>query len=494
MYFYIVVAEYMALIYFIMEKLIGRETEKEILNSALQSDEPELIAVYGRRRVGKTFLIRQVFKSNLIFEFSGVHHAPANEQLRNFRDTLANNISFKISLAVPENWTEAFKMLINFATPLLKKQKVVIFFDEFPWLSSAKSGFMSAFEYFWNSWGTKQPNLIVTICGSAASWMIQKVVNNKGGLHNRITKRIRLIPFTLRETAAYLNSRSILLDQYQILQIYMAFGGIPQYLKEIKKGESAAQAIDRVCFTKDGLLQNEFDNLYYSLFDTADKHISIVKALASKASGLTRKDIILACSLSSGGTTTKILDELIESGFVSAYVPFEKNSRDIIYKLSDEFSRFYLKFIDNSRAGGQGTWVKLSVSPSWKSWSGTAFESICLKHSKEIKVALGISGVYTEESAWRSIGNENMKGAQVDLLLDRQDFCISICEMKFSNTVFTIDKTYALALQNKLDVFKEQTKSKKTLFLTMVTAFGLKDNIYKSGLVQNEITMSDLFV
>ena len=476
-----------------MEKLIGREIEKEILKSALKSDEPELIAVYGRRRVGKTFLIRQVFKTNLIFELSGVHHATVNEQLRNFRDTLADNFNFKISLAVPENWSEAFKMLINFATPLLKTQKVVIFFDEFPWLSSAKSGFMSAFEYFWNSWGTKQPNLIVTICGSAASWMIQKVVNNKGGLHNRITRRIRLIPFTINETAAYLKSRSIVLDQYQILQIYMAFGGIPQYLKEIKKGESAAQAIDRICFTKDGILQNEFSNLYYSLFDTADKHISIVKALAAKSSGLTRKEIISACGLSSGGTTTKIIDELIESGFVSVYIPFEKNVRDSIYKLSDEYSRFYLKFIDNSRSGGQGTWLKLSTSPSWKGWSGNAFESICLKHTKEIKSALGISGVYTEESAWRFIGDKNHKGAQIDLLLDRQDFCISICEMKFANTGFNIDKTYALELQNKLDVFKEQTKTKKTLFLTMVSTFGIKDNIYKSGLVQNEITMADLF-
>jgi len=494
MYFCIVVADYTVLAEYGMEKIIGREIEKDILRGALKSDEPELIAVYGRRRVGKTFLIRQVFEKNLIFEFSGVHHVPVNEQLRNFRDTIADKFNFKISIAIPENWSDAFKMLIDYATPLLKTQKVVIFFDEFPWLSSPKSGFMSAFEFFWNSWGTKQSNLIVTICGSAASWMIQKVVNNKGGLHNRITRRIRLLPFTITETANYLKSRSIILDQYQILQIYMAFGGIPQYLKEIGKGESAAQAIDRVCFTKDGLLQNEFNNLYYSLFDIADKHISIVKVLAAKSSGLKRTEIIAECGLTSGGTTTKIIDELIESGFVSVYIPFEKNLRDSIYKLSDEYSRFYLKFIENSRSGGQGTWLKLSSSQSWKSWSGNAFESICLKHSKEIKSALGISGVYTEESAWRYIGDKNNKGTQIDLLFDRQDFCISICEMKFTNTVFNIDKAYASELQNKLEVFKERTGTKKTLFLTMITTFGIKDNIYKTGLVQNEITMKDLFL
>jgi AAA+ ATPase superfamily predicted ATPase len=476
-----------------MEKLIGREAEINTLKDALASKEAELVAIYGRRRVGKTFLISKVYSQHLLCEFSGVHHAPVREQLNNFRNVIANALNSPIAPAIPTNWTEAFRLLINFAEPLLKKQKGVIFFDEFPWLSAPKSGFLSAFEYFWNSWGSKQENLIVAICGSAASWMIQNIVNNKGGLHNRITRRMRLLPFTLFETAAYLKTKSVSLDQYQILQVYMALGGIPHYLKEIKKGESATQIIDRLCFTKDGLLTNEFKNLYNSLFEMAERHITVVKALAAKPSGLTRKEIIAECGLVSGGGTTKLLEELIESGFAGIYLPFQKNIKEAIYKLTDEYSLFYLKFIEHSRATGQGTWIKRANSQSWKSWSGMAFEGICLKHTVQIKLALGISGIYTEESAWRFAPAKVGKGAQIDLLLDRQDSCISICEMKFSNAAYTIDKPYSIALQEKLNIFKEQTKTKKTLFLTMVTTYGTKENIYKTGLVQNEVTTEDLF-
>lgn len=476
-----------------MTELIGRIVEKQILEQTLASDESELIAVFGRRRVGKTYLIRKTFQKQIIFEFSGVHNAVLKDQLTNFRNALAEKMKLPVPPAVPNNWTQAFQMLKNYAEPLLKKNKCVIFLDEFPWLSSAKSGFLPAFEFFWNSWGTKQNNLILTICGSAASWMIQKIVNNKGGLHNRITRKIRLLPFTLAETGAYLKYNHVNLDHYQIVQLYMAMGGIPQYLKEILPGQSAAQNIDRICFTKDGTLQNEFNNLYHSLFAEADKHISIVKALADKPSGLTRKEIIAECNLSSGGTATSLLEELTESGFIAAYLPFEKNVRDSIYKLSDEYSRFYLKFIENSRATGVGTWIKLSTSPSWRSWSGTAFESVCLKHIDAIKSALGIAGVYTEESAWRYVPGKGQSGAQIDLLFDRQDFCISICEMKFSNTVFTIDKAYAAELIQKRDVFKIKTKTAKTVFIVMVTVFGTQDNSYKTGLIQNDIKLESLF-
>lgn len=477
-----------------MKEIIGRIEEKKILEQTLKSKEAELIALYGRRRVGKTYLIRNTFQKSMIFEFSGVHNASLKDQLLNFSNTLAEQLKSTVPLAVPLNWTEAFIMLKNYAEPLLKKGKCVIFLDEFPWLSSAKSGFLPAFEYFWNSWGTKQNNLILTICGSAASWMIQKIVNNKGGLHNRITKKIRLLPFTLAETGKYLKHLNVNLNNYQVMQIYMTLGGVPQYLKEIKPGQSAVQNIDRICFTKDGALVNEFKNLYHSLFAEADKHIAVVRALAAKPAGLTRKEIIRICGLSSGGRATLLIDELTESGFISAYLPFEKKSRDSIYKLSDEYTRFYLKFMESSRASGAGTWVKLSTTPSWRSWSGTAFESVCLKHIKEIKIALGISGVYTEESAWRYVPGEGEPGAQIDLLINRQDFCISICEMKFSTAEFTIDKAYAAELERKLSVFKNKTKTPKTLFIVMITTFGTKDNGYKTGLVQHNIILDDLFL
>lgn len=476
-----------------MEALIGRIAEKKILSEMLVSPSSELLAVFGRRRVGKTFLIRSVFQKQLIFELSGVHDANAAEQLLNFSKAIAAALGSQLPLAVPKNWTEAFWQLREFASPIIKKRKAVIFFDEFPWLSSHKSGFLSAFEYFWNQWASQQPNLIVAICGSAASWMIKKVVNSKGGLHNRLTRKIRLLPFTLYETEQYLKSNNIHIDRYQILTIFMAMGGVPHYLKELKKGESATQAIDRLFFTKDGLLSTEFANLYRSLFENADRHISVVKALADKPSGLTRNEIIDTCNLQSGGTTSLLLEELVESGFITPMLPFQKNANKSIYKLSDEYSLFYLKFIEHSRATGAGTWLKKSSGSSWRSWSGYAFEGICLKHTDHIKQALGISGVFTETSAWRHAPRTG-NGAQIDLLLDRQDNIISICEMKFSNTEFIIDKAYATELQQKLDVFRRESKTKKTLFLSMVTTYGVKNNVYAIGLVQNQVTMDDLFL
>ena len=473
--------------------VIGRTEEKKLLLDIVNSTDPELVAMYGRRRVGKTFLIRNFLEKQLIFEFSGIHNASLNQQLENFTLAMTKATGSKMPLAKPKNWQQAFKLLTEYITPLINKQKRVVFFDEFPWICSPKSGFMQAFEHFWNTWASKQKNLAVIICGSAAAWMINNIINNKGGLHNRVTKRIRLLPFDLHETEMFLKDRKINLDRYQILQLYMAMGGIPHYLKEIKKGESAIQSIDNICFSKNGLLNEEFKNLYNSLFDDAGNHKLVIKALANNGKGLTRKEIIDTCKISSGGGTTQLLEELMESGFISSYIPFGKNSKDVVYKLTDEYSLFYLKFIEHSRSNGKGTWLKLSRESKWRSWSGIAFESICLKHTQQIKKALGIEGVYTETSGWRYHPQKGEKGAQIDLLIDRQDFCINICEMKFSVNEFIVDKNYAGELENKVSVFKSQTKTTKTLFLTLVTTFGIKKNEHATRLIQNEITMDALF-
>jgi predicted AAA+ superfamily ATPase len=477
-----------------MEIIIGRLNEQLILEKALKSNEPELIAIYGRRRVGKTYLVRQYFNRHLLFDFSGVNNEFSKTQLLNFRNTLVAAAKQQIPPSVPESWTEAFMQLQQFVEPQIKKIKGVIFLDEFPWLNSQRSGFLKAFEFFWNSWASRQPNLIVVICGSAASWMIQKVVNNKGGLHNRITRRIRLMPFTLKESLEYLRYKKVNLDEYQVLQLYMAMGGIPQYLKEIETGQSATQNIDRICFTKDGQLQNEFTNLYRSLFDAADKHIAIVRTLAEKSSGMNRTEISDAVGIATGGTLTELLAELEESGFISSYLPYGKNVKYTIYKLADEYSRFYLKFMENTRSSGPGTWSRIAATQSWTSWSGGAFESICLKHIAQIKGALGINGILTDESIWRHVPGKGKPGAQIDLLIDRADHCISVCEMKFSVNKFTIDKRYADELRNKLSVFADESKTKKTLMLVMVTTFGVKDNVYRNSLVQNEIIIKDLFL
>ncbi len=475
-----------------MESLTGREIEKEILENALSSPEAELIAIYGRRRVGKTFLVRKVYDSRIIMDVSGIHNGTLSQQLINFNKALELASSRKRPLPVPSNWIEAFFLLEKHLTPLIKRKKSVLFFDEFPWMNSRRSGFLPAFENFWNRWASRQENLVVVICGSAASWMIKHVMNNRGGLHNRITQRVRLLPFTLYETEKYLQGRRIKFSRYQLLQLYMVMGGIPQYLKNVKIGESATQSIDRVCFTKDGALFKEFDNLYHSLFEYADNHIKVVRALAGKSTGLSRNQIIQICKLQTGGGTTKLLNELEESGFISSIIPFDKNVSQSIYRLSDEYSLFYIKFIESHKEqASKGAWMRLAESSSWKSWSGYAFENICMKHIDPIKKALGISGVYSITSAWRYQNKE--KGAQIDLLIDRQDQCINICEMKFSINDFTITRAYATDLEKKMMVFKEQTKTRKSMFLTMITTFGVKNNPYKINLVQNELKMDELF-
>ncbi|NDC41250.1 MAG: ATP-binding protein [Chitinophagia bacterium] len=477
-----------------MDALIGREEPIAVLERALQTPVAELIAVYGRRRIGKTFLVRKVFARHLLFECSGVHEARLSVQLKNFSFALSKALKTGLPLQVPPTWMDAFQMLEQLLTPQLgSKQPTVLFFDEFPWLQTPKSGFLAAFEHFWNSWASRQPQLKVVICGSAASWMIQNVLKNKGGLHNRVTVRLRLEPFNLYETEAYLRNRSVKLDRYQILQLYMAMGGVPHYLATVRPGESAAQAIDRECFSPQGLLHSEFTNLFVSLFHDATQHLQVANALAEKTTGITRTEIIARCGMKSGGTATEILNELEESGFIKAYVPFAKQRKDALYRLNDEYSLFYNRFIAKSRATGTGTWLRLAERPAWRAWSGYAFEAICLKHVGQLKKALGIAGVFTTETAWRHQPAPGEQGAQIDLLLDRTDHCINLCEMKYSTNLFTLTKAYAADLQRKQMVFQAQSQTRKTLFITLVTTFGVANKADYAGLLQNEITMDALF-
>jgi uncharacterized protein len=476
-----------------VEEILGRAEEKKLLAKMLGSKEAELIAIYGRRRVGKTFLIRNYYQQFMAFEFTGIHKASLSEQLSNFGRALQVAMGSPIPPATPTNWIQAFTFLSDYLEAKIRKEPVVVLFDELPWIHTPKSGFLQAFGHWWNTWASRQPLIKVVICGSAASWMIDHIINDKGGLHNRVSGTIRLMPFTLGESEQYLVSRGIRLDRYQLLQLYMAIGGIPQYLKQVNKGESASQTIDRLCFARNGPLEKEFVNLYKSLFTNATYHEAIVKALSKKAKGMTRTEVIDACGFTTGGWTTQLFEELEESGFITQYIPFEKTARDSIYKLTDEYSLFYLKFLENSRATGKGTWLRQSAGHSYKSWSGFAFETVCQKHVSQIKHALGIAGVYTESSAWRWIARKNEPGAQVDLLIDRQDHCINLCEMKFAAAEFTIDKKYAGELDKKVQVFREQTKTRKSIFLTMITTYGTRKNDHYTGRVLGEVTMDDLF-
>lgn len=472
--------------------LVGRKAEQEILKKALQSAESEMVAVFGRRRVGKTFLVHAVYRQDIVFEITGVQNGSLNKQLKNFTDQLSEFAKPDLPLKQPVDWLEAFQMLRSYLKQLPEDGKKVLFFDELPWIATHKSGFLDALGYFWNSWASRQA-IVLVICGSAASWMIQKVVNNRGGLHNRITKRIFLEPFTLGETEEYLKSRNLNFNRYHIIQLYMAMGGIPHYLKEIESGKSATQNIDHICFSKNGALKDEFLRLYPSLFANTENHFAIIRALAEKPQGLTRNQIVEEAKLTNGGGLSKILEELSHSGFISTFRTFGKKSKEKLYRLTDEYSLFYLRFIEKTEQEGDQTWKHLSQTQSYKTWSGYAFESICLKHIPQIKKALDIAGIYSLSSAFYKPGTADGPGLQIDLLIDRNDQTINICEIKYYNEEFVVTREYAEKLNYKMALFREATKTKKQLFLVFITTFGIKSNEYSLGLIDKTLTMDNLF-
>jgi hypothetical protein len=475
------------------KQLIGRKAELTILNEALLSDSAEMIAVIGRRRVGKTFLISSAYENRINFKFTGIQNAPNIEQLQNFAFELTKAKGSEELIKTPSNWVEGFILLIQFLETKKTEEKLVVFIDELPWLSGRRSGFLRGLSFFWNSWAVNE-NINVVICGSAASWMIQKVVNNRGGLHNRITQYIHLKPFTLAETEAFLQYKNINLNRYQIAQLYMAIGGVPHYLEKVKSENSVSQIIDNLCFTQNGVLTNEFSKLYPALFENAEKHIAVIRTLAKKRDGMTRAELVEIGKLSNGGTLTNVLTELEQSDFISIYHPFGKKKKTKLYRLTDEYSLFYLKFIENNIQEGRQTWQQISQTQAYKIWSGYAFESLCIKHLPQIKKALEIGGVYTVSSSFYKKGTATEQGTQIDLVLDRKDDIINLFEMKFYNKTFSLSKDYAQQIKTKREIFETTTKTKKMLHWVILTADGFQHNEHSLGLIDNVLTLEDLFL
>ena len=474
-------------------RLVGRENEIEKIDRMLLSGQAEFLAVYGRRRVGKTFLIRQYLKNNLVFDFTGTKDGTKEEQLYNFYEEYLRRATGKKGKQIPSSWQEAFNYLAAYLKSLpVKKQKHVVFIDEMPWLDISRAGFIAALEFFWNQHASNMSNVLLIACGSASSWIKKKLISARGGLYNRVTQRIQLMPFNLYETELFLNSLGAKLPRYQILELYMAMGGIPFYLKEVVKGKSAAQVIDSTCFAKQGLLHTEYAQLYHSLFKNAEQHIAIIEALASRPQGMTRTALSAKTKLSEG-TLSRTLEELAECDFISLYQPLINKRKTAIYKLTDLYSLFYLKFIKPNKKGGRGTWNQLSQLASFTAWSGYAFENICMQHVSQIKKALGISGVYTTTSSWQFAGNDVLPGAQIDMIIDRADQTINLCEAKFTKETFAITKNYAAQLKMKKAIFKQATQTKKVTFITLLTTFPALQNQYYLGEVDNEITMEKLF-
>ena len=470
------------------QNIIGREQEQDTLFSLQQSSMSEFVAISGRRRIGKTFLVNELFEGQFTFRATGIYGMDKRAQLSSFNAALIEaGLKDKQDA---EDWLSAFSNLNALINGLSTDYKKIIFLDEVPWMDTPRSGFLSALEHFWNHWASARHDVLLIICGSAASWMVNRIFTNYGGLYNRLTRRIALEPFTLQECEEYYRSRQIAYTRMQMMECYMVFGGIPYYLSLMSPKLSLYQNIDAMFFEPSAPLRDEYTSMYRSLFKNEDGHLEIIEALASKGKGLTRQELVKATGLSDGGRLTNILDDLVNNGFIRFYQAFNKKQKDGLYQVIDLFSLFNLTFAKRRLSLNENFWMQFTLSPAYRNWSGYAFERVCLLHVPQIKKALGISGVMTEVYAWKSTRVE--PGAQIYLVIDRHDGVASLCEMKFSQNRFTIDKAYNRKLRNKRSAFVEETRTRHIPQTVLVTASELVRNEYSNEL-SAVVTIDDIF-
>ncbi|MCF0220407.1 MAG: ATP-binding protein [Muribaculaceae bacterium] len=470
--------------------LIARTDECAKLQRCMESDRSELVIVYGRRRVGKTYLIDEYFDRRYDFSCSGVHHGPKAMQLRNFAKQL-KLAAGGATLPKFGDWMDAFDALEEYLGSLPTDRKKVLFFDEMPWMDTGKSDFVIALENFWNGWASRRKDIVMIATGSATSWMIDKMVDNHGGLHARVTCHLYLRQFTLGETEEYLRKRGCQWDRYQIMQCYMVTGGVPYYLSLLDVSDSIAQNINELFFAEKAELRNEFDDLYSALFRNAERYIEVVRILYDNKKGLTREEIGKLFPYPNDGLT-QIINNLEQCDFIKSTAQFNKGAKLKVYKLVDFFTLFYYKFIKDNLSGNETWWTDNMNGPQISSWSGLAFERVCMAHVKEIKHALGISGVPTEVSTWKKNKTEDGDGAQIDLIIKRMDRMVHLCEMKFSTGKYNLTSDYEKRLRERQAIFEQCSKTRYGVLHTFVTTYGVAEGKNKS-IVHSEVTMEDLF-
>ena len=473
-----------------MSKIIARNGEIEALERKYRSEKSEFVIVYGRRRIGKTFLVNNVFADRFTFTYVGSRKQKSEKQLQRFAIQL-KEYSGSVYAPVLGSWEEAFNELRILIDQKPKDERKVIFFDEMPWIDTPRSSFVEALEYFWNAWAAQRSDILFIACGSATSWMVNKLVKNRGGLHNRVTEQIYLRPFRLGECEEYLHQNGCRWDRYTILQCYMAMGGVPYYLSLLNPAQSLAQNIDRLFFAKNAPMREEFDELFNALFNQADQYIAVIGALAGCREGLLRAEIMEKTGMS-GGSMTKVLENLERCDFIETYARYKSTVRNTLYKICDPYTLLYFKFLHNKNTKDERWWSNNMHSHSVESWQGFSFETICMSHLEQIKQKLGIDGIATSVSTWRKLGDANGRGTQIDLVIDRADRIVNLCEMKFSEEPYVITKDYEERLRNRMAIFKMETKTRKSLVTTMVTTYGVMRGLH-SGIVQSEIVMDDLF-
>jgi len=478
--------------------IIGRKAEISRLKAIISSDKAEFIAIYGRRRVGKTFLVRNCCANlGLFFEIVGLKDGAMRYQLENFAQALAATFFDNLEIKPPNRWQIAFERLTQELEKVSKNKKIILFFDELPWLAKKRSGFMQSLDYIWNKHWSKNPQIKLIVCGSAASWMIDNLINAKGGLYNRVTNIMLLKPFTLQETAYYLRQKGINYPTRQLIETYMVLGGIPHYLNQVQKSKSSAQNINSICFKEDGVLFLEFDRIFASLFNCHEQNREIVLEISKHQYGISRDELLKRVKMRSGGSFNKRIAELKSSGFIQVFVPYGQNSKNQFFKVTDEYTLFYLRWIepikDRVDLLVKNYWHTKINTPEWYSWAGYTFENICYKHFSDIMHVLELDNIACEIGVCRFVANKSSdNGAQIDLLIDRSDGIIMVGEIKFTKEPFMIDKEYAIKLKNKLEIFMRNFKTRKKIQLLLITSCGLKANMWSDDLVDVSVNFEDI--
>ena len=470
--------------------MIGRVKETAELRSAMDSDQSEFVALYGRRRVGKTFLVGEVFNGRFAFQHAGMEGAPKRLQLESFREALRRQGHFKCPRLT--TWIRAFSELETFLESLPSGKKTV-FLDELPWYDTPKSGFLSALESFWNGWACIRKDILLVICGSATSWIVEKVLRNRGGLYNRVTRRIPVAPFDLAECEEYSRYKHLGFDRRQIAECYMAFGGVAYYWSLLRERESAAQNFDRLFFGEDDELRGEYGRLFSSLFKRPSRHMAIIELLGRRQMGMTRSDIVEGLGRESGGDVTACLEELCQCGFLRRYDMIGHAKKDALYQLIDNFTLFHFKFVRDRRGHDNRFWTLSYATPAVNAWRGLAFERLCLWHLPQIRKALGIAGVRTDAYSWRGGDKDGAGGnVQIDLLLDRGDNMIDLCEIKFSGSEYELSAEESRKLAARVETFRRATGTRKGVRTVLISSCGLAKGKH-SGDIQSVVTLDDLF-
>lgn len=455
----------------------------------MESERSEFVVVYGRRRIGKTFLVRRFFKDNYAFSFVGKHEMGREQQLTEFAKEL---MRYSHSTFVPQlkNWTEAFDALQRLLETYNFSGKKVVFFDEMPWMDTPKSDFVSALENFWNGWANMRDDIVLVACGSATSWMVDKLLHNQGGLFNRITQKLYLRPFKLSEMEQYLDEKHFGWNRYQIAQCYMILGGIPFYLTLLNPKLSLLSNIDELFFADaHAMLRTEYNELYSTLFKRPDNYLAVIRMLTERKEGFTRKEISEKTKLG-GAALSKILSDLEQCDFIFSYARYGNAKNNAIYRIKDFYTLFYYKYVNGIDTKDSLRWTHLSSTPQVSSWQGFSFELLCLLHLDEIKKALGIDRILNDASAWRSKQPE--QNTQIDLVIERADHNINLCEMKFSSGMYAIDKGYEQKLRERMSIFLAETMTRCSTRITLVTTYGVLQNKH-SGIVNDEVLLDDLF-